>query len=138
MDVTIGYNATEQSKSTLRRNIERVWFATYRTDFAFNNPGGTRAYLPAGDILVRHIWNAMPFDNTLAVLDLSTEEVRSIIPEAEFRTPKEHYSVITNSYVANRLQERFDLPTERIRPIDTSWREPILNYIRRNGHLNPD
>jgi len=138
MDVKIGYNPKEQSKTTLRRNLERVWLATYRADFAYHNPAGTRAYLPAGDILVRHIWNALPFDNTLVVVDLSAEQIRTIIPEAEFQEAKEYYSVITNSYIGDRMQGRFDLPTERIRSIGTSWREPILNYVRRNGHLNPN
>ena len=138
MDVKIGYNPTEQQIPTLKRNIERVWLATYRTDFAYQNPGGTRAYLPAGDILVRHIWSAMPFDNTLVVVDLSAEEIRTVMPNAEFPEPREHYSLITNSYVGDRMRSGFGLPAERIRPIDTPWREPILNYVRRNGHLNPD
>jgi len=138
MNVKIGYNPTEQPKSTLKQNIERAWLATYRTDFAYQNPGGTRAYLPAGDILVRHIWTAMPFDNTLVVVDLLAEQIRTIMPDAEFQESKEYYSVITNSYAGDRMRDRFSLPAERIHPIDTVWREPILNYIRRNGHLNPD
>jgi 2',3'-cyclic-nucleotide 2'-phosphodiesterase (5'-nucleotidase family) len=138
MNVKIGYNPKEQSISTLKQNIERVWLATYRTDFAHQNPGGTRAYLPAGDILVRHIWNAMPFDNTLAVVDLTAEEIRTLMPDAAFDEPKQHYTVITNSYAGERMRERFNLPPERIHPIDTAWREPILDYVRKHGHLDPD
>jgi 2',3'-cyclic-nucleotide 2'-phosphodiesterase (5'-nucleotidase family) len=138
MDVKIGYNPTEQPTSTLRRNIEQVWLATYQTDFAYQNRGGTRAYLPAGDILVRHIWTAMPFDNTLVIVDLRVEEIRTLIPDAEFQEPKEYYSVITNNYAGGRMRVRFSLPPERIHPIATVWREPILNYVRKNGHLNPD
>ncbi len=138
MDVKIGYNPTEQDIPTLTRNIERVWLAAFRTDFAYQNPGGTRAHLPAGDILVRHIWSAMPFNNTLVVVDLSAEQLRTIMPDAEFQETKEHYSVITNSYVGDRMQGGFGLPPERVHPIDTTFREPILNYVRRNGHLNPD
>jgi 5'-nucleotidase/UDP-sugar diphosphatase len=138
MNVKIGYNPTEQPISTLKRNIERIWLAAHRTDFAYQNPGGTRAYLPAGDILVRHIWTALPFDDALAVVDLSAEEIRTSMPDAEFQEPKEYYSVITNSYAGDRLRDEFDLPPERFHPIDTSWREPILNYVRTNGHLNPN
>jgi 2',3'-cyclic-nucleotide 2'-phosphodiesterase (5'-nucleotidase family) len=32
-------------------------------DFAFINQGGVRDILPRGQLLVRHIWNIMPFDN---------------------------------------------------------------------------
>ena len=138
MDVKIGHNPVEQDIPTLKQNIERVWLATYHTDFAYQNPGGTRAYLPAGDILVRHIWSAMPFDNTLVTVDLLPEEIRTIMPDAEFAEPKEHYSVITNSYVGDRMQSGYGLPPERIHAIDTTWREPILKYVRANGHLNPD
>jgi len=136
MDVKIGFNPKEQPIPTLRQNIERVWLATYRTDFAYQNPGGTRAHLPAGDILVRHIWNAMPFNNTLVVVDLSAEEIQTIIPAAEFREHKKYYTVITHSYAGDRMQDELGLPSERFHPISTSWREPILNYVRTNGHLN--
>jgi 2',3'-cyclic-nucleotide 2'-phosphodiesterase (5'-nucleotidase family) len=138
MDVKIGDNPKEQPIPTLRRNIERVWLATYRTDFAYNNPGGTRAYLPVGDILIRHIWNAMPFNNTLVVVDLSAEEIQTLIPAAEFREHKKYYTVITHSYAGDRMQDGLGLPSERFHPISTSWREPILNYVRTNGHLNPE
>jgi 2',3'-cyclic-nucleotide 2'-phosphodiesterase (5'-nucleotidase family) len=138
MNVKIGYNPTEQSKSTLKRNIERIWLATYQTDFAYQNPGGTRAHLPAGDILVRHIWNAMPFDNTLVVVELTAEEIQTHMPDAEIKQPKDLYSVITNSYAGDRIRERFGLPSERVHPIATGWREPILDYVQKHGHLNPN
>ena len=73
-----------------------------------------------------------------ANIPLSAEEIRTIMPAAEFQEPKARYSVITNSYVGDRMRSGFGLPHDRIHPIDTTWREPILNYVRRNGHLNPD
>ena len=32
-------------------------------DFAFMNAGGVRDVMPQGQLLERHIWNIMPFDN---------------------------------------------------------------------------
>ncbi len=138
MNVKIGHNPVEQDIPTLRAHIEQIWLETYATDFAHQNPGGTRAYLPGGDILVRHIWSAMPFDNTLVIVDLSRDQVRRIIPDARFAERKELYSVITNSYIGDRMQSDFDLPLERIHPIQTVWRDPILDYVRKHGHLNPE
>ncbi len=138
MDVKIGHNPVEQPIPEVRAHIERIWRSTYGTDFAFQNPGGTRDYLPAGDILIRHIWSAMPFDNTLVIVDLARDEVRTILPDAEFTEAKELYTVVTNSFVGDRMRSSFRLPEERIRLILTSWRDPILNYVRQHGHLNPE
>lgn len=138
MDVRIGRNPREQSIPELAEHIERIWRDAYRADFAYQNPGGTRDYLPAGDILVRHIWNAMPFDNTLVVLELEPQQVRALIPKAEFAQPRELYSLVTNSYVAARLKGTFRLGPERWHAIETSWRQPIVDYVRLHGHLSPD
>lgn len=137
MDAKIGYNPVEQDIPEVKIHIERIWRETFRTDFAFQNLRGTRAYLPAGDILVRHIWNAMPFDNTLVIVDLAADQLRTYVPDAELQEARELYSVVTNSYVGDRMKTAFDLPAERIHPTGTSWREPILNYVRQHGHLNP-
>ena len=80
----------------------------------------------------------MPFDNTLVIVDLSRDQVRRKIPDARFAERKELYSVLTNSYEGDRMRSNFDLPPERIHPIPTAWRDPILDYVRKHGHLNPE
>jgi hypothetical protein len=80
----------------------------------------------------------MPFDNTLVVVELTAEEIQTHMPDAEIKQPKDLYSVITNSYAGDRIRERFGLPSERVHPIATGWREPILDYVQKHGHLNPN
>lgn len=48
-------------------------------DFAFANRAGIRADLPAGPVTRRDVFQALPFDNTVVVMDLTGEEVRGLI-----------------------------------------------------------
>ncbi|MCE9667841.1 5'-nucleotidase C-terminal domain-containing protein [Myxococcus stipitatus] len=48
-------------------------------DVAIMNPGGIRADLPAGPLSFGHVYQALPFDNTVAVLTLSGDELRRLL-----------------------------------------------------------
>lgn len=53
-----------------------------RADIAFHNRTGIRADIPAGDITVRHLYEASPFDNTLATVSLTGTQVRGVVAYA--------------------------------------------------------
>jgi 5'-nucleotidase len=48
-------------------------------DVAVMNPGGIRADLPAGPLSFGHVYEVLPFDNTVAVLQLSGAELRRLL-----------------------------------------------------------
>ena len=50
-------------------------------DFAFTNSGGLRADIDAGPITFGEVFEALPFDNTLVVVDLDGNEVRQVLEE---------------------------------------------------------
>lgn len=47
-------------------------------DFAFGTKGGLRIELPKGDITVGHIFELMPFENQLVILELTAEKVEQV------------------------------------------------------------
>ncbi|MBZ4416741.1 bifunctional UDP-sugar hydrolase/5'-nucleotidase [Myxococcus sp. RHSTA-1-4] len=48
-------------------------------DVAVMNPGGVRADLPAGPLSFGHVYEVLPFDNTVAVLQLTGVELRLLL-----------------------------------------------------------
>jgi 2',3'-cyclic-nucleotide 2'-phosphodiesterase (5'-nucleotidase family) len=50
-------------------------------DFALTNSGGLRANIDAGEITFGEIFEALPFDNTLVVVELDGAEVRQALEE---------------------------------------------------------
>lgn len=54
-----------------------------RADVALMNPGGIRADLPAGPLTFGQLYEVLPFDNTVAVLQLSGAEVRRLLELAD-------------------------------------------------------
>lgn len=50
-------------------------------DFALTNSGGLRADIDAGDITFGEVYEALPFDNTLVVVELDGNEVCQVLEE---------------------------------------------------------
>ncbi len=135
VDIRIGFNPVSMDVGQVTAAIERAWQETYKTDFAFQNEGSTRDTLAAGNIMIRHIYNIYPFDNTLMILDLDRDQVRRILPKAVFKEEKPFYTLITNSYIGRETIAKYGLPRERVHPIRTLIREGLIEYIRKHGNL---
>jgi 2',3'-cyclic-nucleotide 2'-phosphodiesterase (5'-nucleotidase family) len=136
VDIKIGFNPAPMNVPQVTAAMERAWRETYKTDFAFVENGSARDDLPAGDILIRHIYNIFPFNNTLVILDLDRTQICRILPKAEFKDDKLFYTLITNSYCGRELAGNLHLSRERIHPMKTTVREALIEYIREHGTLN--
>jgi len=67
------------AESALGNVLADALRAVSRTDVALLNSGGLRADLPAGDLTYGAVYEVLPFDNTLAILTLSTEELKRLL-----------------------------------------------------------
>lgn len=56
-------------------------------DAAFTNGGGIRAPIKAGDITKRDVFNVLPFFNTLAVAEVTGEQLLEILEASTYCTP---------------------------------------------------
>ena len=63
VDQPVAVSLRHFERSEIKRLIEQAMRDQSGADFAFINQGGVRDILPRGQLLVRHIWNIMPFDN---------------------------------------------------------------------------
>lgn len=51
------------------------------TDIAFQNSGGIRADIYAGDITLRHIYQVLPFENTIVTVEITGKEMKNLIKQ---------------------------------------------------------
>lgn len=139
VDEEIGHNPTRQSQEEVRKNIQEVWRRTFKVDAAYQNSGGTRAPLDAGPITIRDIMTIMPFDNHLVILKMSAEDIADATKGGvQLSGEKEKYTFMTNSYKAKSFIEKYGIPESDIERNMTNFRDPIIDFIREQGHLNPD
>ncbi len=61
-------------------------FPGVETEIALTNTLGIRADMPAGDITVNTLFNAMPFDNTITTMFLSGREVQELLDYVSARS----------------------------------------------------
>ncbi|MCK5824680.1 MAG: 5'-nucleotidase C-terminal domain-containing protein [Ichthyobacteriaceae bacterium] len=60
-------------------NIRSNKYYNSKADIALFNKGGIRTSIKKGDILLRHMFEIMPFENTLVVVTLSAEKFKEMI-----------------------------------------------------------
>lgn len=67
-----GLSVLGQWSSDVMRSVTKA-------DIAFQNGGGLRTSIPAGDITMGNLYEVMPFDNTLVTMDLTGEQVMAVL-----------------------------------------------------------
>jgi len=135
VDVRIGTNPAPKDRETLRLIISEILKQTYHADFGYQNPEGTRADLPAGPILKRHIWTMLPFDNKVAVMTVQRDQLRILDLTAPAGDSRETFTVATNSYIAEKAQAQYHLPAEKAGIREEVLRELIIDYVQKHGNL---
>ncbi len=131
VDITIGHCDRSLSRSEVKTLVERAILETTGADLAYMNRGGVRDSLSRGTVTARHIWNILPFDNTLVeatVLgrDLPEEAVSGHSVERDRR-----YRFVTNNYVAGLSQYRHI----RFRPSGRVMRDTFLDWVKSRDRI---
>lgn len=80
-------------------------------DFAFVNLGGVRGDIPLGPITYREVYNVMPFDNQLVVIEVDGITLKNII-ETRIAGTRSGMYVSGVNVVYNRNREDFDRVTK--------------------------
>ena len=69
-------------------------------DFAFMNQGGVRDIIPAGQLLERHIWNIMPFDNRVVTATLKGKDLPPVVLNGRTVDPERKYTLAVSDFSA--------------------------------------
>lgn len=157
----------EGTLNNLSADIIRHWAVRelrHPVDIGVANFGGLRAPLPQGNITVGHIYELMPFENTIAVLRLTGSQVREMANQIAVRGGEpvsgirfriqdgravdilvgteplrddRSYWVATNSFMADGGDgiSVFLRVQERI-DLPVLIRDAMISYIRSRRHLH--
>ena len=108
VDVPIGRATREIPRSEAKSLMEHAMSDLVHGDFSFLNRGAVRDALPGGDLLARHVWNVMPFDNRVVTLEVPGDQLAAL-KDPSGRTapvvtapldPKRVYRLVTTDFVA--------------------------------------
>lgn len=72
------YNDISEIGALVTESMKNVASA----DIAFQNPGGIRIDLPAGDITVGHMYELLPFGNTIVKAEMTGEQIVKVLEQS--------------------------------------------------------
>lgn len=133
-------------------------------DFCVLNNGGLRSSLPEGDLLLRHVYELMPFDNELVVIEMDGIVTRKVLDYIAMKggvpvsgltislgngipaevmiggrpfDPAGTYRVVTSDYLAGGgdAMEMFGTDTKRYSS-GIKVRDAIIQYLEEAGKHN--
>lgn len=101
-------------------------------DFVLTNHGGIRADLPKGEVTMRHVYQIIPFDNTLYVLDLKGAQIKEML---DYLARKKRAHPIAKLNI--KLDKNYNLKNATInnKPIDYSknYKVLTLDFLYNGG-----
>ena len=131
----IGATERRLGKQDLRRALERIYKERLGTDLGYQNTGGIRADVEAGEIRIGDVWTVLPFDNTLVTITLKGERLpeyaRKLIG-ARF-DPAAEYTIATNSYVSDQREKYFHTTDARVEDSGLLMRDEVVAWVRKHG-----
>ena len=96
-------------KAGLKTLMERAMCEQTGAQFAFMNLGGIRDVLPGGQLLVRHIWNIMPFDNTVVFGKFKGKDLPKVVTGGRTVEPEREYTLAVTDFTAANQGARSQL-----------------------------
>ena len=100
VDRPLAISSRAFNKAEVKRLIEQAMREETHSDFAWMNAGGVRDSLPQGQLLDRHIWNIMPFENELVVGTFKGRDLpKNVIGDRKI-DPDRDYTLAVSDYTA--------------------------------------
>jgi len=137
VDVPIGQAGKPLSKPEIQELMERSMSDRFPSDFAFTNVSGVRDTLPAGQLLARHIWNVMPFDNRVVIAEIPGEQLMKLEDPSAPGTlvvtakldPARTYRLVTTDFLTSSWADR----GHKFRVTDQGalLRDVLIDWIKR-------
>jgi 2',3'-cyclic-nucleotide 2'-phosphodiesterase (5'-nucleotidase family) len=130
VDMPIGESRRRLSGPELRRLIEKGMAEESGADIAWINSANVRGFLPEGQILARHIWDLLPFDNYILVGSFRGDEmpanVKKEFPDLQ---PDRVYKLATTDFTVANQAAREQLGT-------TGLKFPMKGPLQRDALID--
>lgn len=123
----------ERNNPELRKMVERAMAEQTGANIAWINTGNLRDTLPKGQILIRNIWNLLPFDDYIVMGKFKGSELPPAITRRYPVQPDREYTVATTDFTATNqsAKEQLDasgLGFPRTGPLQ---RDAVIEWIKK-------
>ena len=132
VDQPLATSRKEFTKRELKALIEQAMRDETGSDFAWMNMGGIRDVLPQGRLLVRHIWDIMPFDNEVLVGTFKGRDLPSVVVGERKIDPDRDYTLAVSDFTAANQQTSENLRTTGLKfPKNAGvMRDMLIDWFR--------
>ncbi len=131
VDVPIGRSGRRLGSRDLKPLIERTMARAAGADLAYMNRGGIRDALPEGEVLARHVWNILPFGNSIYVGSFLGKDLPKEVRGGQNIDRDRNYVVATNSFIGDRWREQ----GSALRDTGELVRDVVIESIRNRRFL---
>ena len=100
VDQPLATSKRKLDKTEVKRLIEQAMREETGADFAFINMGGVRDIVPKGQLLVRNIWNIMPFDNRVVFGKFKGSALPPVVVGTHKVDPDREYTLAVTDFTA--------------------------------------
>jgi 2',3'-cyclic-nucleotide 2'-phosphodiesterase (5'-nucleotidase family) len=133
VDIPLAVSARAFDKREVKGLIEQAMRTQTGADFAFMNYGGVRDSIPKGQLMVRNIWDIMPFDNRVVVGTFKGRDLPAVVLGGRRVEPGRDYTLaVTDFTAANQSTPENLRTTGRQFPLDAGLlRDVLLDWFRK-------
>jgi len=120
-------------KAEVKALIEQAMRDASGADFAFINLGGVRDTLPQGQLLERHIWDIMPFDNLLVAGTFRGRDLPEVVTRNHQVDPERQYTLAVSDFTAANQATAENLRTTGLKfPREVGLlRDILIDWFRK-------
>jgi len=133
VDQPIAMSDRQLSKPEVKGLLEQAMKDATGADFAFFNSGGVRDILPKGQLLLRHVWNIMPFDDRIVYGTFKGRDLPAVITAGHQIDPDKDYKLAVSDFTAANQESAENLRTTGLQfPGDAGLlRDAFADLIRK-------
>jgi 2',3'-cyclic-nucleotide 2'-phosphodiesterase (5'-nucleotidase family) len=133
VDQPLAVSGKKFEKRDVKRLIEQALREQTGADFAWMNLGGVRDTLPEGQLLVRHIWNIMPFDNMVVTGTFKGRDLPPVVIAGQHVDPDRDYTLAVSDYTAANQETQENLRTSGLKfPHEVGlMRDLLIDWFRK-------
>lgn len=132
VDRPLGVSKRRLPRAEVKVLLEEAMRLAAGADFAYMNSGGVRDILPEGQLLERHVWNIMPFDNTVVWGSFKGRDLPKVVTEGKTIDPDKVYKLAVSDFTAATQQSRENFGTTGLQfPNELGYlRDALIELIR--------
>ena len=125
------------TKAEVKALMERAMREATGADFAFMNMGGIRDIIPQGQLLDRHVWNLMPFDNLVVTGKFKGSQLPPVILKTHKVDPDREYTLAVSDFTAENQSAPSQLRTTGLEFPNQNGllRDILIQWIRKQKVL---